>query len=50
MVDVYGRAAAERIYGAELVQHALRLAIGSRSSLMSLGYAEEGMIAAFRCC
>ncbi|MEV8606023.1 helix-turn-helix domain-containing protein [Streptomyces griseoviridis] len=36
--DTYGRPAAERIYGADLVQRALRLASGSRSSLMALGH------------
>ncbi|GLW03805.1 transcriptional regulator [Streptomyces lavendulae] len=36
-VDTFGRAAAERLYGADLVQRALRLASGSRSSLMTLG-------------
>ncbi|MGW3745940.1 transcriptional regulator [Streptomyces sp. NPDC005146] len=36
--DTLGRPAAERIYGANLVQRALRLASGSRSSLMALGY------------
>lgn len=35
--DAHGRAAAERIYGADLVQRALRLASSSRSSLMTLG-------------
>ncbi|WP_331756074.1 helix-turn-helix domain-containing protein [Streptomyces sp. NBC_01643] len=37
-VDTFGRPAAERIYGADLVQRALRLASGSRSSLMALGH------------
>ncbi|MFD5513913.1 winged helix-turn-helix domain-containing protein [Streptomyces sp. NPDC127051] len=36
-VDTFGRAAAERLYGADLVQRALRLTSGSRSSLMALG-------------
>ncbi|MEU8843454.1 transcriptional regulator [Streptomyces roseus] len=36
-VDTFGRAAAERLYGADLVQRALRFTSGSRSSLMALG-------------
>lgn len=36
-VDTFGRPAAERLYGADLVQRALRLTSGSRSSLMALG-------------
>ncbi|MEU9418392.1 helix-turn-helix domain-containing protein [Streptomyces sp. NPDC048272] len=36
-VDTYGPAAAERLYGADLVQRAIRLTSGSRSSLMALG-------------
>ncbi|MEU6680941.1 transcriptional regulator [Streptomyces sp. NPDC046925] len=36
-VDASGQAAAERIYGAGLVQRARRLASGSRSSLMAVG-------------
>ncbi|MFJ6053617.1 transcriptional regulator [Streptomyces sp. NPDC092307] len=41
-VDAYGRPATERIYGADLVQRALRLASGSRSSLMALGHQHGG--------
>ncbi|MEU9083374.1 transcriptional regulator [Streptomyces sp. NPDC048357] len=41
-VDAYGRPAAERIYGADLVQRALRLASGSLSSLMTLGHQYGG--------
>ncbi|MEU1375945.1 hypothetical protein ABZ442_20125 [Streptomyces triculaminicus] len=41
-VDEYGRPAAERIYGADLVQRALRLVSGSRSSLMALGHQYGG--------
>ncbi|MEU3407516.1 transcriptional regulator [Streptomyces sp. NPDC006670] len=37
-VDAFGRPAAERIYGADLVQRALRFTSGSRSSLMTLGH------------
>ncbi|MFE9334810.1 winged helix-turn-helix domain-containing protein [Streptomyces sp. NPDC006925] len=37
-VDAFGGPAAERLYGADLVQRALRLASGSRSSLMALGH------------
>jgi hypothetical protein len=37
-VDAFGRPAAERLYGADLVQRALRLASGSRTSLMALGH------------
>ncbi|MGW8954677.1 transcriptional regulator [Streptomyces sp. NPDC055709] len=37
-VDMFGRPAAKRIYGPDLVQRALRLASGSRSSLMALGH------------
>ncbi|MEU4955670.1 helix-turn-helix domain-containing protein [Streptomyces lavendulae] len=36
-VDTFGRASAERLYGADLVQRALRLTSSSRSSLMALG-------------
>ncbi|CAL9636921.1 hypothetical protein SUDANB120_06231 (plasmid) [Streptomyces sp. enrichment culture] len=36
-VDTFGRAAAERLYGADLVQRVLRFTSGSRSSLMALG-------------
>jgi hypothetical protein len=41
-VDAYGREAAERIYGPDLVQRALRLASGSHSSLMALGHPYGG--------
>ncbi|WP_331756483.1 MULTISPECIES: transcriptional regulator [unclassified Streptomyces] len=37
-VDAFGRPAAERLYGADLVQRALRFTSGSRSSLMTLGH------------
>ncbi|MGW7276095.1 transcriptional regulator [Streptomyces sp. NPDC054864] len=37
LVDTLGRPVAERIYGADLVQRALRVASGSRSSRMALG-------------
>ncbi|MGW6569728.1 hypothetical protein [Streptomyces sp. NPDC054975] len=37
-VEAYGLLAAERIYGADLVQRAIRLANGIRSSLMTLGH------------
>lgn len=36
-VDTFGQAAAERLYGADLVRRALRLTSGRRSSLMALG-------------
>nr|WP_242439042.1 helix-turn-helix domain-containing protein [Streptomyces sp. CB00455] len=37
-VDAFGRPTAERLYGADLVQRALRFTSGSRSSLMTLGH------------
>ncbi|MFD5891133.1 winged helix-turn-helix domain-containing protein [Streptomyces sp. NPDC060334] len=37
-VDAFGRPAAERLYGADLVQRALRLTSSSCSSLMTLGH------------
>ncbi|MFD3680588.1 winged helix-turn-helix domain-containing protein [Streptomyces sp. NPDC058613] len=36
-VDTFGQAAAERLYGADLVQRALRFTSGNRNSLMALG-------------
>lgn len=42
MVDLCGRPAAEQVYGADLVWRALRLASGSRSSLMALGNSDGG--------
>ncbi|WP_328765415.1 MULTISPECIES: transcriptional regulator [unclassified Streptomyces] len=36
-VETFGQAATERLYGADLVQRALRLTSGRRSSLMALG-------------
>jgi DNA-binding transcriptional ArsR family regulator len=41
-VGAYGREAAERIYGPDLVQRALRLASGSHSPLMALGHPYGG--------